>query len=251
MKKPERLQKVIAASGYTSRRKAEELITSGKVLVNGQVCDVLGTKVTSHDEITVEGHPISKAEKVYYVFYKPKNVVCTMHDEHNRRCVADFFKDVPQRVFPVGRLDYDTTGLLFMTNDGEFANLMMHPSSHIDKVYEASIEGILSEKEQAQLEKGIYLNGVKTLPCYISILNKDTEHGTTVLAIRIFEGKNHQVKNMFEAVGHPVKRLQRKMIGDVDLKGLRPGEYRRLPIHEVHVLRNMALSKKKNQKKGQ
>lgn len=245
-KKEERLQKVIAASGYTSRRKAEELIKAGKVKVNGEVCDVLGTKVTSHDEVEVEGNVISKPEKVYFAFYKPKNVVCTMHDQYDRRCVADFFEDVPQRVFPVGRLDYDTTGLLFMTNDGEFANLMMHPSSHIEKIYEVSIEGILTPQEQKQLEKGIYLNGVKTLPAYINILRVDEEHGTTVLQIRIFEGKNHQVKNMFEAVGHPVKRLQRQMIGDIDLKRLRAGQYRRLTVHEVRVLRNMALEKKRS-----
>ena len=245
----ERLQKVIAASGYTSRRKAEELIQQGKVTVNGEVVTVLGTKVTKKDRICVNGTYINKEEKVYYLFYKPEKCVCTMKDEHDRTCVADYFKDINERVYPVGRLDYDTTGALFMTNDGEFANLIMHPSSHLDKVYEVSVKGILTKQEKSQLEKGIYLEGVKTLPCQIAVTGMDEEHGTTMLMIRLVEGKNRQIKKMFEEVDHPVKRLRRIMIGPIDLKGLRPGEYRRLKPHEVNVLRNLALQKKAKGKK--
>ena len=232
----ERLQKVIAQSGYTSRRKAEELIQQGKVTVNGEVVTVLGTKVTKKDTICVNGKIINKEDKVYYLFY-------------DRTCVADYFADSNERVYPVGRLDYDTTGALFMTNDGEFANLIMHPSSHLEKVYEVSVKGLLTKAEKNQLEKGIYLEGVKTLPCEIAITGNDEEHGTTMLLIRLVEGKNRQIKKMFEEVGHPVKRLRRIMIGPIDLKGLTPGTYRRLKPHEVNVLRTMALKKKNANKK--
>ena len=136
-----------------------------------------------------------------------------------------------------------------MTNDGEFANLIMHPSSHLEKVYEVSVKGLLTKAEKSQLEKGIYLEGVKTLPCEIAITGNDEEHGTTMLMIRLVEGKNRQIKKMFEEVGHPVKRLRRIMIGPIDLKGLTPGTYRRLKPKEVNVLRTMALKKKNANKK--
>jgi 23S rRNA pseudouridine2605 synthase len=245
----ERLQKVIAQSGYTSRRKAEELIKAGKVEVNGVVCNVLGTKVSGNDVITINGHSLEKENKVYYLFYKPKGVICSMKDEHNRPCVADYFTAIKERVYPVGRLDFDTTGVLFMSNDGEFANLMMHPSSHLEKIYEVSIKGILKTKEKKMLESGVYLEGVETLPAKIKVVDVDDEHGTTMLMIRLIEGKNRQVKKMFESVGHPVKRLHRIMIGPIDLKGLTPGSCRRLTPHEVKVLRNLALRKKKSPNK--
>ncbi|WP_026624620.1 pseudouridine synthase [Eggerthia catenaformis] len=241
----ERLQKVIAQSGYTSRRKAEELIVQGRVTVNGEVCKVLGTKVSSKDMITIDGYTLNKEEKVYYIFYKPAGVVTTMHDEFDRRCIADYFKDVPQRVFPVGRLDYDTTGVLLVTNDGEFANLMMHPSSHLPKIYEVSIDGILNHQEKRMLEQGIYLEGVKTLPCEIKIVGVDEKHGTTMLMIRLTEGKNRQIKKMFESIGFNIKRLHRLSIGDIKLGGMTPGSYRRMKIKEVRVMRAQALEKKK------
>lgn len=241
----ERLQKVIAQSGYTSRRKAEELIVQGRVTVNGEICKVLGTKVSSKDMITIDGYTLNKEEKVYYIFYKPVGVVTTMHDEFDRRCIADYFKDVPQRVFPVGRLDYDTTGVLLVTNDGEFANLMMHPSSHLPKIYEVSIDGILNHQEKRMLEQGIYLEGVKTLPCEIKIVGVDEKHGTTMLMIRLIEGKNRQIKKMFESIGFNIKRLHRLSIGDIKLGGMTPGSYRRMKIKEVRVMRAQALEKKK------
>ena len=241
----ERLQKVIDQSGYTSRRKAEELIVQGRVTVNGEVCKVLGTKVSSKDMITIDGYTLNKEEKVYYIFYKPAGVVTTMHDEFDRRCIADYFKDVPQRVFPVGRLDYDTTGVLLVTNDGEFANLMMHPSSHLPKIYEVSIDGILNHQEKRMLEQGIYLEGVKTLPCEIKIVGVDEKHGTTMLMIRLTEGKNRQIKKMFESIGFNIKRLHRLSIGDIKLGGMTPGSYRRMKIKEVRVMRAQALEKKK------
>ncbi len=246
----ERLQKVIAQSGYTSRRKAEELIKQGKVKVNGEVCDVLGTKVKKSDVITINGESLTKEEKAYYVFYKPQGVITTMSDEKGRTCVADYFTDIPERVYPVGRLDYDTSGVLLMTNDGEFANLMMHPSSHLPKIYEVSVEGILTDRERRQLQRGIYLEGVKTLPCEIKVVGTDDEHKTTMLMIRLIEGKNRQVKKMFESVGHPVKRLHRIQVGDITLAGMTPGTMRKMKIKEVRVMRAQALENRQNRKKG-
>ena len=240
----ERLQKAIAASGYTSRRKAEDLIRAGRVKVNGEVVNEMGFKVKHGDLIEVDGKVLTGENKVYYVFYKPQGCICTLSDELNRKTVIDYFQDVEERIYPVGRLDYDTTGLLLMSNDGEFANLMMHPSSHLEKVYEVSVSGLVTGQTLNALEKGIYLEGVKTLPCKIKVTGKDTEHKTTMLMIKLVEGKNRQVKKMFESYGHQVKRLHRIQVGTINLKGLRPGEYRRLKPQEVKELKTMALAKK-------
>ena len=233
----ERLQKVIAASGYTSRRKAEALILEGRVEVNGEIVTELGTKVKPGDMIFVDGKSIVKENKVYYVFYKPKGCICSLHDEFDRPLVIDYFQDIKERIYPVGRLDYDTSGVLLMSNDGAFANMIMHPRSHLEKIYEVSIKGLIKGEEIHQLEKGIYLEGVKTLPCKIRITHKDNEHKTTVLQIKLYEGKNRQVKKMFESIGFPVKRLHRISVGGINLQGLRPGEYRILKPQEVKDLR--------------
>lgn len=240
----ERLQKVIAASGYTSRRKAEDLIVQGKVEVNGKIVNELGTKVKSGDVITVEGKAIVGENKVYYVFYKPKGCICTLDDEFDRPQVTDYFTDVKERIYPVGRLDFDTTGIILMTNDGEFANLIMHPRSHLEKVYEVTIKGLITGETLHKLETGVYLEGVKTLPCKIRVTNKDMKHQTTVLKIKLHEGKNRQVKKMFESVGHHVKRLHRLSVGMIDLKGLTPGKYRILKPQEVKDLRALSNRKK-------
>ena len=240
----ERLQKAIASSGYTSRRKAEDLIRAGRVEVNGEVVSELGFKVKKGDLITIDGKALEGENKVYYLFYKPKGCICTLSDELNRKTVIDYFSEVNERIYPVGRLDYDTTGVLFMTNDGEFANLMMHPSSHLEKVYEVSVTGIVNGKTIRDLEKGIYLEGTKTLPCKIKVVGKDIEHKTTMLMIKLVEGKNRQVKKMFEAMGHKVKRLHRIQVGIINLKGLTPGKYRLLKPQEVKDLRKMAMAKK-------
>lgn len=245
----ERLQKAIAASGYTSRRKAEDLIRAGRVKVNGEVISELGFKVKQGDLIMIDDKAIEGENKVYYAFYKPKGCICSLSDELGRKTVIDYFEDVKERIYPVGRLDYDTTGMLFMSNDGEFANLMMHPSSHLEKVYEVTLSGLVSGETLHKLEKGVYLEGVKTLPCKIKVVGKDIEHQTTMLIIKLVEGKNRQVKKMFESMGHTVKRLHRCQIGLINLKGLRPGEYRRLKPQEVKDLKKMALTKKSNMKK--
>ncbi len=240
----ERLQKAIANSGYTSRRKAEDLIRAGRVEVNGEVVSELGFKVKQGDLIMIDGKALEGENKVYYVFYKPKSCICTLSDELGRKTVIDYFEGIKERIYPVGRLDYDTTGLLFMSNDGEFANLMMHPSSHLEKVYEVTVSGLVTGETLHKLEKGIYLEGVKTLPCKIKVVGKDVEHQTTMLMIKLVEGKNRQVKKMFETMGHKVKRLHRSQIGLIQLKGLKPGEYRILKPQEVKDLKKMALYKK-------
>jgi len=245
----ERLQKAIAASGYTSRRKAEDLIRQGRVKVNGEVISELGFKVKKGDLIMVDNKMLEGENKVYYLFYKPKGCICSLSDEMGRKIVIDYFEDVKERIYPVGRLDYDTTGVLLMTNDGEFANLMMHPSSHLEKVYEVTISGLIDGDTLHRLETGIYLEGVKTLPCKIRVTGKDIEHQTTMLMIKLVEGKNRQVKKMFETMGHKVKRLHRLQVGMVNLKGLKPGHYRLLKPQEVKDLKALAEAKREKNKR--
>ena len=152
----ERLQKAIATSGYTSRRKAEDLIREGRVKVNGEVISEMGFKVKKGDLIMIDDKALEGQNKVYYVFYKPKGCICSLSDELGRKTVIDYFEDIKERIYPVGRLDYDTTGLLLMSNDGDFANLMMHPSSHLEKVYEVTVSGLVNGDTLHKLEKGVY-----------------------------------------------------------------------------------------------
>ena len=231
----DRLQKIIAASGLTSRRKAEEWILQGRVKVDGQVVTELGVKPRKGALIEVDGKAIAREDKVYYVMDKPKKVLCTLNDEHDRRTVVDLMTDVPQRVFPVGRLDYDTTGVLIMTNDGEFANEIIHPRYHIAKVYEVTINGILKTEEIKQLEQGVVLDdGIKTLPAKLWVTNKDFAQLT------IQEGRNRQIKRMLEVFGYEVRRLHRRSLGPITVRGLNPGEYRLMKPFEVKQLRRLA-----------
>lgn len=234
----ERIQKVIAASGLTSRRKAEELILAGKVKVNGVVVTELGTKVGKKDKITVEDKELDKPELAYYLLNKPKKTICTLNDEHKRPTVVELI-ETPLRLFPVGRLDYDTTGVLILTNDGEFANRLIHPSSHLPKTYEMTISGILLPNEIKQLEKGVVLDdGSVTLPAKAWITSKDFKKQTTTLELTIVEGRNHQVKRMLLAVGgHEVIRLNRRSLAFLTCEDLRQGEYRKLKPFEVKRLK--------------
>ena len=237
----DRLQKIIAASGLTSRRKAEEWILQGRVKVDGQVVTELGVKPRKGALIEVDGKAIAREDKVYYVMNKPKKVLCTLNDEHDRRTVVDLMTDVPQRVFPVGRLDYDTTGVLIMTNDGEFANEIIHPRYHIAKVYEVTINGILKTEEIKQLEQGVVLDdGIKTLPAKLWVTNKDFAHEQTMFELTIQEGRNRQIKRMLEVFGYEVRRLHRRSLGPITVRGLNPGEYRLMKPFEVKQLRRLA-----------
>ncbi|MCX8003116.1 MAG: rRNA pseudouridine synthase [Anoxybacillus mongoliensis] len=236
----ERLQKVIAHAGVASRRKAEQLIGEGKVKVNGKVVTELGVKVSPQDRIEVDGIPLEREEPVYYLLYKPRGVISSVKDEKGRKVVTDFFKHVNKRIYPIGRLDYDTSGLLLLTNDGEFANLLMHPRYEIEKVYIAKVKGIPTREKIKQLEKGIMLEDGMTAPSKAKVLSIDKRKQTAIVELRIHEGRNRQVRRMFEAIGHSVLKLKRERYAFLDLKGLNPGDYRELSPHEVKQLRALA-----------
>ena len=232
----ERLQKVIAATGYTSRRKAEELIAKGKVQVNGKVIRELGTKVTESDDIEVEGTSLSNKElKEYYLLYKPRGVVTTTSDDKGRKTVVDLI-NTTKRIYPVGRLDYDTTGILLLTNDGELTNILTHPSNNIDKVYVAKINGLIGKKQLITLEKGVVIDGVKTSKAQARITRYDKKSDTSIVELIIHEGRNHQVKKMFEALGYEVLKLKRERYAFLDLTGLKSGESRPLSPKEIKIL---------------
>ena len=231
----ERLQKVIANSGVASRRKAEELIKEGRVKVDGKIVTELGTKVSKNNVIEVDNIKISTEEKVYFVLNKPRGVVTTARDEHGRKTVVDLI-DCGKRIYPVGRLDYDTTGLLILTNDGDFTNNITHPKNKIDKTYVAKINGILSISDIMSLKKGVLLDDGKTAPAKVKIKSVDNKTKNSLIEITIHEGKNHQVKRMFEALGFEVLKLKRERIGFLTLKGLASGEYRVLTHKEVTKL---------------
>ncbi len=228
----ERLQKIIASSGYCSRRKAEELIKKGLVFVDGEKVTELGTKVSEKASISINGSVLAKENKEYYLLYKPVGVVTTTNDEKKRKTVVDLI-NTTKRIYPVGRLDYDTTGVLLLTNDGDFANILMHPSNQIDKVYLAKIDGILGKNELQALRNGVLIDGFKTAPAKVKIKQYSKSSNMSLIEITIHEGKNHQVKKMFEAVNHKVIKLKRESVGFFDLEGLKAGEYRRLTIKEV------------------
>ncbi|MEO4053273.1 pseudouridine synthase [Solibacillus sp. CAU 1738] len=237
----ERLQKVIAYAGVASRRKAEQLIVEGKVKVNGKVVKELGTKVSNSDTIEVEGVKLEKEDKVYFLLYKPKGYISAVTDDKGRKTVTDIFKKrVHQRIFPVGRLDYDTTGLLLLTNDGEFSYQLTHPKFKIDKTYVARVKGIPTIEGLKKLQRGIKLEDGKTAPAKVSMTSFDEQAGKAICEITIHEGKNRQVRRMFEAIGTPVVKLKRERFAFLDLTGLNPGEYRELTKHEVKLLRVLA-----------
>ena len=231
----ERLQKLIAEAGICSRRKAEALILEGKVKVNGSVVKELGVKASFQDTIEVDGVFLSNSIKEYYLLNKPRDVISSTHDEFGRKTVVDLI-DTNARIYPVGRLDYDTTGALLLTNDGAFSNILMHPSNHIDKVYLAKVKGILRGEDIKKLKDGISLEGVVVKASRVKLKKTDPEKNTSMVEITIHEGRNHQVKRMFEEVGYPVLKLHRKRIGIFQLEGLKSGEYRRLTIKEVQTV---------------
>lgn len=231
----ERLQKVIASSGVTSRRKAEELIKEGKVKVNGKIVTTFGTKVNNTDEIFVNDKLISIEDKEYYLLNKPRGVVTTTSDDKNRKIVTDLI-NTSARIYPIGRLDYDTTGALLLTNDGDFANIVMHPKSRVDKVYLAKLEGIIKGEQINTLKNGIKLDNVLVKPSRVKLKKVNSEKNTCIVEITIHEGKNHQVKRMFEAVGYHVEKLHRERVGIFDVKDLKSGDYRKLSPKEVAII---------------
>ncbi|WP_110113013.1 pseudouridine synthase [Bacillus sp. CGMCC 1.16541] len=240
----ERLQKVIAHAGVASRRKAEELIGQGRVKVNGQVTKELGTKVGNQDKIEVDGVPLEREEPVYFLLYKPRGIISAANDDKGRKTVVDFFPYTEERIYPIGRLDYETSGLILLTNDGEFANLLMHPKYKIEKTYVAKIKGIPLREKIKQLQKGVVLEDGKTAPAKVKVLSIDKRKQTAIVELVIHEGKNRQVRRMLEAIGHPVLKLKRERYAFLDLRGLNAGEARELSSHEVKQLYSMAQTGK-------
>jgi 23S rRNA pseudouridine2605 synthase len=240
----ERLQKYIAASGYTSRRKAEELICAGKVKVDGKIVRELGTKISGNETIEIEGTVLTKEDKVYYLLNKPRGVISSSLDKEGRKTVVDIIEE-EKRIYPVGRLDYDTTGIMILTNDGDLALLLTHPKNSIEKVYVAKINGILNGEQVRKLKNGIVIDDRKTICKRIKTKKIDKENNTSIVEITICEGRNHIVKRIFESLGYDVMKLKREKIAFLDLKGLKSGEYRKLSIKEVKELYALSKMQKK------
>lgn len=235
-----RIQKIIADCGYCSRRKAEDLISKGRVKVNGHPCSLGDKALPNKDIITVDGERIAvprKKKKLYLMLNKPRGYVTTTSDELDRKCVTELLSGVNERVYPVGRLDKNSEGLLLFTNDGEFANNIMHPSKHVGKTYRVTIRPSISDEQLVQLSEGVVLDdGKKTQPATVNVLTE--EKGRVVLLITIHEGRNRQIRRMCEAVGVEVARLRRISIGPLRLGMLKPGEYRELTAEELRAIRN-------------
>ncbi len=240
-----RLQKHLADCGIASRRKAEELIENKKVKVNGRIA-TLGDKVDPvRDKVTVSGKTVvSVNKKVYIMLHKPRGFVSTVSDELGRKCVTDLVKDVGVRVFPVGRLDKDSEGLLLMTNDGEFSNALTHPSKHVTKTYRVTVGGAVSEEQTVTLSLGVEIDGKKTLPCDCFVAERKADR--TVLIFIITEGRNRQIRKMCEAVGLNVLRLKRTEIAGVKLGMLPQGKWRDLNEKEMKRLTNIGTQKEEN-----
>ena len=254
----ERLQKVLASAGVASRREAEKYILAGRVKVNGKIVKELGTKVGEKAFILVDGKPIKREKKAYYLFYKPRGVVTTMTDPQGRRTVADFAKDLPERVFPVGRLDYNTEGLLLLTNDGDLAQKLTHPSSicstlntpkyrridepeelyahEVNKTYRVTVPGLVPQDKLDLLRIGVKLEDGMTAPAIVTLIGYDNEKSNTTFDIVIHEGRNRQVRRMCDFIGFPVRQLKRIKLGNLTLQGLKRGGYRILNEDEINAL---------------
>ncbi|WP_370637543.1 pseudouridine synthase [Salinicoccus sp. ID82-1] len=230
-----RLQKAIANSGVASRRKAEVMITEGRVKVNDKTVTELGTKVKETDRVEVDGIPLSQEEKVHILYYKPTGEISAAEDDRSRRTVVDAFEQMDVRLYPVGRLDYDTSGILLMTNDGEFTQYMTHPKYEMSKTYRVKIDGILKREEQKQMRKGIPLEDGMTAPAGLKVI-RDKNDRQMILELTIHEGRNRQVRRMFEYFGLRVVKLTRISYDFLNLNGLAEGEYRFLKPHEVKKL---------------
>ena len=231
----ERLQKVMASCGVASRRKAEEMILAGLVKVNGKVVTELGTKVSNSDEIEVNNKILSIEDKVYFLINKPRGIITSTSDDKGRKVITELI-DTDCRIYPVGRLDYDTTGALLLTNDGVFSNIITHPKSNIDKVYIAKLNGIIKGEDINKLKDGVELDKVKVKASRVKLKKINSTNNTCMVEITIHEGKNHQVKRMFEAVGYNVEKLKRIRIGIFNVDDLKSGEYRKLTPKEVAII---------------
>ena len=238
----ERLQKVIAHAGVASRRAAEKLILAGRVTVNGAVVTELGVKVKASDQVEVDGQPLHHVAPVYYLLNKPRGVISSAKDEKGRKTVVDLFREdgIEERIYPIGRLDYDTTGALILTNDGELTNRLMHPRFAVDKVYVAKVKGVVTNDQLKQLRQGVVVEGHKTAPAKAKLMSTSPDRKHCLVKLTIHEGHYHQVKNMLKAVGHPVVKLHREEYAGLTLAGLpSAGQWRKLTPKEVKALQKL------------
>lgn len=235
MEEKSRIQKILAASGVASRRKAEELLSQGRVTVNGRVAHVGDSAIPDKDRLAVDGQPVvTGGKKIYLALHKPRGLVTTLHDERGRRCVAQLVEDVGERVYPVGRLDKDSEGLLLLTNDGEFANRVAHPKRHVAKTYRVTVRPSVTEEQLNQISTGIVIEGRRTAPAKVRVLQQ--ELGRVVLEIVLYEGRNREIRKMCQALGLEVARLKRIAVGPVRLGMLPQGKYRELTKEELRAL---------------
>lgn len=240
--KPERLQKILAKAGIASRRAAEKLILDGKVRVNGRIVRELGTRANPvRDRVEVDGKRLVAEKPVYYLLHKPRGVVTTLDDPEGRSTITDLVADIPERVFPVGRLDFQTSGVLLLTNDGDMAQALLHPTRQVPKVYTAKVLGRIDERGIQALREGVVLDdGEKTAPATVSVVKLDDKH--TWLELTISEGKNRQVHRMLEAIGRRVLRLSRISFAGLTIDGLRAGRARPLEVSELNELKQKFLN---------
>lgn len=237
----ERLQKVMAEAGVASRRHSEKLISAGRVAVNGHIVTKQGVKVSKSDQVTVDGVPLEHEPLKYYLLNKPRGVISSAHDEKGRKTVVDILHDagVEERIYPVGRLDYDTTGILLLTNDGDLANHLMHPRFAVTKTYVAKVRGVVSNDEMKRLREGVMVDGRKTKKAKTKLMEVAPDRQTSRIRLTIHEGRYHQVKRMLKAVGHPVLKLHREQYDTLDLHGIgNGGDWRELRPEEVQRLKN-------------
>lgn len=234
-----RLNKYIAQAGLCSRRKADELIANGNVKVNGAVVTEMGTLVEEGDRVSVNGSPVEvkAVGKIYLAVNKPLGYVTTMSDDRQRLTVAELVTDIPERLFPVGRLDYNTTGLLIMTNDGDLTYVLTHPKHEVYKTYVATVAGVVSDKRANQLRRGVDIGGFVTSPAKVKVLKQNPRSAVVEIGIR--EGKNRQIRKMFAAVGNRVQALERVAIGELRLGRLMSGHYRKLTKKEIEYLKSL------------
>lgn len=237
----ERLQKVIAQSGLTSRRKAEELIVQGKVKVNNKVVTTLGYKVSIDDEISVNDIPIEKEKHVYYLLYKPRGYISAVSDDRNRKTVIELFEGVNERIYPIGRLDYHSSGLLLLTNDGDFAHKLMHPKYSIKKTYIVKIDGIPEKETMKNILKGVRDGKDILKVSHYKVRKVDKRKKTMIVEVTLHEGKNRHIRRMFDRLGYPVIKLRRESYGFLTLEKLQPGDYRKLTKQEVDKMKQLAM----------
>ena len=240
----ERLQKIIAHAGFASRREAEAMIREGRVTVNGRVVTELGTRASAgRDHIKVDGKLITRAETHRYILlYKPREVTSTVNDPQGRKTVVDLVKGVRERIYPVGRLDFQSEGLLLLTNDGDLAYKVSHPKHGSVKTYHVKVRGVPEDRIIAKLERGITIEGKRTVPCEIERMKttgRGEDEGNSWFAVKLREGRNQQIRKMFKAVGHPVSKLRRVAIGPISDPRLAPGHWRELTRVEVKMLATM------------